>query len=140
MELEKQVCSLEYSQTLKGLGVRQVSLYYRMGGGNVKKIIPKELKEEIQCSVKDPNEVEYWSAFTAAELVQMNDGVKGAKQASYPDGTNRWFVQTSVSENVNDASQYTNCKTFSDACAVSLIMAIEHKWVTVEEVNERLLK
>lgn len=120
MYLEKQCCNINYSERLKELGVTQKSLFYHTHSEKWG-IMPKQSID----FTGNPT-----SAFTCAELVQMNENVYGI---SFSDREKKFYSGSAVDK---DIFYY---ETFSDALASKLINAIKEEWVTVEEVNARLV-
>lgn len=119
MKLEKQCCNIDYAERLKELGVAQKSLFYHT---HSKKwgILPKKSID----FTGNPT-----SAFTCAELVQMNENVYGIH---FSDREKKFYSGGAVD---NDVVYYD---TFSDALAAKLINSIQKEWITIEEVNLRL--
>jgi hypothetical protein len=120
MYLEKQCCNSYYAEQLKGLGVAQKSLFYHTHSEKWG-IMPKRSID----FTGDPT-----SAFTCAELVQMNENVYGI---SFSDREKKFYSGSAVD---NDVFYYD---TFSDALAAKLINAIKKEWITIDEVNARLV-
>ena len=118
MNIEKQCCSLYFAERLKKLGVLQESLFYHT---HSKKwgIMPKQ---SIDFSGSPT------SAFTCAELVQMNLNIHGIH---FSEKEKKFYRGDAI----NGVSIYNS---FSDALAEKLINAISMEWVTLEEVNNRL--
>lgn len=116
MEIEKQVCSEEFAEILKELGVKQDSLFYHTWG-----VMPKT---SIDFS-GDPT-----SAFTCAELVQMNESFEDIQ---YSDDEKKFYVPASFVGH----ELYFN--SFADSLAFLLIDSIQSGFVSVDEVNARLV-
>jgi hypothetical protein len=119
MYLDDQVCSIEYAEKLKELGVKQESLFYYTHSDWG--IMPKS---SIDFKNGDPT-----SAFTAGELVQMSEGISGIE---YSYIKKKYYTGNSLLHNV----KYH--KTFSDAVAYRLILAIKESFFTIERVNKNL--
>jgi len=120
MNIEKQCCNINYAKRLKELGVSQKSLFYHTHSKFG--ILPRHSVDFTGSPT---------SAFTVAELVQMNENVYGIQFSDY----NKKFYSGSAID--NDVFHY---ETYADALAAKLIQAIKLDWVTVEEVNKRLVK
>ncbi len=116
MEINKQVCSRSFSESLARFGIIQESLYYHSYG-----VIPKELADTGD---------DYLSAFTCAELVQMNEDIKGIE---FSDTKKKFFAINPID---NDVVYY---HTFADALAYKLVESLEDGILTAEIVNKRLL-
>jgi len=119
MLLEKQCCNIDYSEKLKEFGVNQKSLYYHTH--SKWDILPKK---SIDFS-GNPT-----SAFTVAELIQMNLNI------------------TWIDFSAKKGKFYTGCalnkdivyyETFADSIASVLLHSIKNKWVTVDEINARMI-
>ena len=119
MIIEKQVCNENYAERLKELGVVQKSLFYHTHSK-----FGVLAKQSIDFT-GNPT-----SAFSCAELVQMNGNVYGIY---FSNRENKFYSGSAVD---NDVFYY---ETFSDALAAKLINAIKKEWVTIEEVNARLV-
>lgn len=119
MDLEKQCCNINYAERLKELGVTQKSLFYH--SHSKFGILPKQSID----FTGNPT-----SAFTCAELVQMNENVYGI---DFSDREKKFY---SCCVGDNDIFHYD---TFPDALAAKLIEAIKKECITIEEVNARLL-
>lgn len=127
MKLEKQVCNLEQAMKLEELGVKQESLFYYKANEIQTVLSERQMKEWLSKYLFGCNK--YYSAFTASELVQMNENCYGI---SFSDKKKKFYSGEAVSNNV---VYYEN---FAQACAAKLINAIEKEWVTIEEINQRL--
>lgn len=66
MKLEKQVCSLELARKLRGLGVKQESLFDWVGNS----VFPTD-RIDFHLEYGDHNYDIYYAAFTVAELGEM---------------------------------------------------------------------
>lgn len=119
MYLEKQCCNINYAERLKELGVAQKSLFYHTHSKFG--ILPKQSID----FTGNPT-----SAFTCAELVQMNENVYGI---DFSDREKKFYSGCAVDNNV------FYYDTFSDALSQKLIEAIKKECITIEEVNARLL-
>lgn len=125
MNLEKQVCTFEQAKKLKELGVKQESLFYHTHSEKWG-VLPKK-----GCDFTgDP-----LSAFSVAELVQMNQNCFNIEYSE--SEKNRYYSQTSMDEDYS--KRFTYYATFAEACAAKLITALEREWVSVDEVNARLI-
>lgn len=126
MDLEKQVCTFEQGIKLKELGVKQISLFYHT---NSEKwgVMPRK---SIDFSG------EPYSAYTVAELIQM---VENLHNIDYSENSKKYYSQTTVSGSTN-FSQFTYYSSFAEACADKLIRSIENQYITVDEVNVRLMR
>ena len=118
MDIQKQVCNQKLSERLKELGVMQESLFYytdeKWG------IMPKK---SIDFSGSPT------SAFTCAELVQMNENIFGI---DFSDRHKKFYTLC-----LNNEVRYF--ETFADSLAAKLIQAIKNGWITIDIVNVRLL-
>ena len=119
MYIEKQVCNENLAERLKELGVLQKSLFYHTHSKFG--VLPKQ---SIDFKGKPT------SAFTCAELVQMNENVFGI---DFSDREKKFYSGCAVD---NDVRYF---ETFSDALAAKLIKAIKNEWITIDEINARLL-
>ena len=119
MNIEKQCCNINYAERLKELGIIQKSLFYHTHSQFG--ILPKQ---SIDFNGRPT------SAFTCAELVQMNENVSGI---DFSD-TQKKFYSDSIQD--GDLFYYDS---YSDALAGKLIDALKKKWITYSEVNARLL-
>lgn len=119
MYLEKQCCNKSSAEVLKALGVIQQSLFYHTD--EKWGIMPKKSID----FTGNPT-----SAFTCAELVQMNENIYGI---DFSDKEKKFYSGNAVDNNV------VYYETFSDALAAKLINAIKNEWITIEEVNARLV-
>lgn len=124
MKLPKQCCNVHQGQKLKQLGVLQESLFYHTHSKFG--VLPKKSID----FTGNPT-----SAFTVAELVQMNENCSGI---NWSEKDKKFYIQTSHDEAVEFSKRFTYFPTFAQACAHKLINAIQEEWVTVEEVNRRL--
>lgn len=119
MLIEKQCCNIDYSERLKELGVNQKSLYYHTYSKYG--ILPKQ-----SIDFKgNPT-----SAFTCAELVQLNEDIG---DIHFSHKNRKFFSGSGIS---NTLVYY---ETFSDALAARLLDFIKNEWVTVDELNARML-
>lgn len=121
MKLENQVCSIGQAEKLKKLGVKQIHSLFYWTHSEKWGIMPKS---SIDFS-GNPT-----AMFTAAELVQMNGNCYGIE---YSDRDNQFYRQS-------DNNIFVHYDTFSQACADKLINAIEREWITIDEVNNRLIE
>jgi hypothetical protein len=126
MDLEKQVCTLEQAIKLKELGVKQISLFYHTDNEKWN-IMPRK---SIDFSG------EPYSAYTVAELIQM---VENLHNVDYSESNKKYYSQTTVSGSTN-LSRFTYYSSFAEACADKLIRSIENQYITVDEVNVRLMR
>ena len=134
MKLEDQVCTLVQAKMLKALGVKQESLFYWKENELQTNLCDGSFKKLAERFMPIGNK--YYSAFTAAELVQMN-GNTGNIENSYDSEREGQFYSFSHT-NENDKSVLIYFKTFAEACANKLIKSIEDGANTVEEINKRL--
>lgn len=120
MKLSNQVCSIEQAEKLKKLGVAQETLYYwtHSDWG----IMPKRSID----FTGNPTAI-----FTAAELIQMKGNTYGV---DFSERKKQYYTGDAVSKDI----MYFD--TFSQAIASVLIYSIEKEWITIEEVNKRLLE
>lgn len=119
MYIEKQVCNEDYSERLYELGVEQKSLYYHTHSKFG--ILPKQ---SIDFTGRP------MSAFTCAELVQMNENTHGIE---FSNKARLFYSGNSVDD---DVFYY---KSFADALAGKLLNSLKKGWVSVDTVNARLL-
>ncbi len=117
MYLDEQCCNINYAEILKELGVTQKSLFYYTQFGILQ-------KQSIDFT---GNQI---SAFSCSELIKMNENVCDI-YFSYKE--KKYYSGCAVD---NDLFYYD---TFSDALAAKLIRSIKNEWITIEEVNARLL-
>ncbi len=120
MFVEKQCCNENYAERLKELGVCQKSLFYHTHSSHWG-VMPKQSIDFTGSPT---------SAFTCAELVQMNENIFGIE---FSDKNKKFYTGCAVD---HDIFYYD---TFADALAAKLINAIRNEWITIEEVNARLL-
>lgn len=125
MQLEKQVCTLEQAKKLKELGVKQESLFYHTSSEKWG-VLPKTSID----FTGDP-----WSAFTAAELVQMNQNCYNIEYSE--KNKNQYYSQTSIADDFSQVFTYYD--TFAEACAAKLINSLEKGRISMDEVNNRLM-
>ncbi len=118
MYIENQVCSENYAERLKKLGVRQKSLYYHTHSKFG--VLPKQSID----FTGNPT-----SAFTCAELVQMNENIHGI---SFSERKKQFYSGDAID---NDVLYY---KTFADALASKLLSSLRLKYIEIEVVNNRL--
>ena len=132
MKIEKQVCSLEQSKRLVGLGIECNSFFmWHIGGITGEWIVIDSVNSNITN--------EDLPAFTAAELIKMNGDNFGIDISVLKDKKGKFYMQTGGFGKENDAEfTYYNC--FSEASAAKLINALENEWLSVEACNERLLE
>lgn len=121
MKIQNQCCNEKLALRLKELGVVQESLFYHSHSSKWG-VMPKK-----SMDFKEGNPT---SAFNCSELVQMCGNIYAIE---LNEKTNKFY---SGSATYNDIVFYN---TFADALASKLINAIEKKWVTIEEVNNRLI-
>jgi hypothetical protein len=138
MKLKDQVCSLELAKKLKELGVKQESLFWwsRHGAG----IIPEDEFEVHYQSViteKNGEPIEYFSAFTVAELGEMlpkmfvwSDGRK-AQIATGKSITTDHLVCGIFAGGMNQRVHQVHADTEADARAKCLIYLIENNFIQV---------
>lgn len=116
MTLEQQVCSLELAKKLKELRCKQKSLFYWVKFKN------KWIINDAITSLKDlktnPN-LEFYSAYTVAELGEMLPNMKSGKNTSSDKSDNKWIC--------NKHSLEFYAETEADARAKMLICLIENK-------------
>ena len=129
MELEKQVCGMFYAKKLAELGILQESLYYWKENEIQRVVSEKQMKDWIQKYLPKCNN--YYSAFTAAELVQMNENFHGIE---FSEAHNRFYIGYAVD---NDVIYYNS---LADALAAKLINSIENQYQTIKQVNTSLQK
>lgn len=125
MTLESQVCSLDLAKRLKGLGVKQES-YFNWA----------KIKQEPKTSwIIDKNavtlpEVDYYSAFTVAELGEMlpvRDGDKNFtyKRAYAQEKGFYWLIYG------GEDNEKMTANTEADARAKLLIHLLENKLIAL---------
>jgi hypothetical protein len=74
MNIEQQICSLEYAQKLLTLGVKQDSLFYwvkSLDDWQITAVITDKDKIYFQHNILDIMPMEYCAAFTVAELGEL---------------------------------------------------------------------
>lgn len=132
--LEKQVSSLELSQKLKELGVKQESLFYwchKWEGSS-----DEDAGQDIVCYGRGYNTYTICSSFTVAELGEMlPDRVK------FDDGTHllSWLVYEKMGDvhwvkyyrHGTDTAHVEHADTEADARALCLIYLIENKLISL---------
>lgn len=126
MKLEDQVCTFRQAKRLKELGINQKSLFYWKENEIQTNICYKSFKETTERILLSCNK--YYSAFTAAELVQMNKSCSGF---TYSERKDKWYKGWKV-----DGLVYFT--SFAETCADKLISSLENEWVTNYEINQRL--
>lgn len=134
MNIEDQVCSLEYAKILKKLGVEQKSLFYYCNGcAEEYQITVEETLELPQCPAHGDN----YSAFTVAELGEMlgNQIASGKGGKQY----NEEYVCFSIVHTKEFKPRYksyqTTAKTEANARAEMLIYLIASKFI---EINKKV--
>ncbi len=135
MKLEDQVCTFEQAKRLAELGIVQDSLFYWKENEIQTVVTDREMKSWIDKYLPACNK--YYSAFTIAELIQMNENVHNIDASTAREG--KWFSTTNSSAKLRE-DQFTYYDTFAEACADKLIRAIELEYETVETFNKRLQK
>ena len=136
MKLQDQVCTLEQAKKLKELGVIQDSIFCFIGDGNPD---PKYFTSfEIYYSANAMLEVgASWhehriAAFTVAELgIMLPSETLTIRRGSESFPNWEW-------ENEGRQTGWGCFNTEAAARADHLIMLLENKLITVEEVNKRL--
>lgn len=119
MKIGKQVTTLELSKRLKDLGIEQKSIFY----WNKAK---SELHPEYVALCWNSNVIA--CAFTVWELSQMIGRDEGQEA-----------LRTAIEERMN--SSHSFMLLFSPSFLANCIIGIiEHKILTVEEINERMNK
>lgn len=121
MELEQQVTSLEPSEKLRELGVRQESLFYwthcpvKEQNGEWTHVLTYGRNNELP---------ETYAAFTVAELGEMIDGWRLPKRTM---NGKAWIAGD------DELPTYViiGCKTEADARAKMLIYLLENKLITL---------
>lgn len=136
MKLEDQVCSLELAKRLKELGVKQESIFYWI---NDEILIHREhaystidpnltgwSSSGCGCCSRGENDLESWSAFTVAELVEMLPATVGNPHLEMCK-----MVGDNYGIEYICSDHFTEDKTFANACAKMLIHLIEQGHVKV---------
>lgn len=155
MTIEQQVVSLELSKKLKELGVKQESLFYWVKGIEVAdfpegddyeswfseraKVITRKRAESVihikdsgDWDEEDTKSVDYYAAFTVAELGEMIGPKHGHMPAYNSNWDHGWYTK--------DFSETIHEKTEADARAKILICLIEqgllapHSGITDEKI------
>lgn len=135
MTLADQVTSLELSERLKELGVRQESLFFYVFRRDASILLTPDAEEN---KLVTPNFV--WSAFSAAELGELLP-----YYIEYQDGDIGWEPELILSKEINETKQtYWTvnygafiCKeddNLSNAMAKMLIHLIENNHVKVGDL------
>lgn len=128
MKLEQQVCSLELAKRLKGLGVKQESLFWWV-----------KVKHDGEHFVKMEGTIAYWeakrlgfddiySAFTVAELGEMLPaGIVQTDKCKKETDLKEWALYLAGSKH------HVFSDNEADARAKMLIYLIENKLQTIKE-------
>jgi hypothetical protein len=151
MKLEEQVTSLEISQKLKALGMKQDSLFYwknyMLTAYDWQKQDHFWLDEETyeqddessnQYTRKRKPDMEIYSAFTVAELgaVLPNEVATQRKTMVLPDGTeveNQWCAIYAAGENTT----FEYAPTEAEARGKLLFYLLENGYIKAEELATR---
>jgi hypothetical protein len=126
MELSKQVVSLELAKKLKELGVTQRSLFYWSRYG--RDTIPEDDYDVYFQSVVfkiGTKEIEYFSAFTVAELGEMLP--RG--YMSFHNSLNKWYCED-LDTFIQPHYKAEEYDTEADARAKMLIYLLENNLIT----------
>lgn len=146
MKIENQICTLEQSQKLHELGVEKHKSFLSywpnpkvLEGGRVEpdgtyEIMPTDWSRTYASAVKD-------SAFTVAELgIMIGNKYTISETTNHKEDDKRWICGDVFGIDDGDYD-YNICKygaTEAEARANILIHLIENRYVTVDEVNQRL--
>ena len=126
MELTNQVCSLELSQRLKELGVKQGSLFYRFQGEGHQYIFCKYYEQYSPHVDLDINDG--YSAFTVSELGKMIP-----KYLNFNiefDNSGKWMIHFCV--NKDDHAISFNDENLASLIAKTLIYLLENGYIKNE--------
>jgi hypothetical protein len=131
MKLEDQVCSLEYAQRLKELGVKQESLFYYSMCNHCAEEYKISLEETLELAQGTTHENNY-SAFTVAELGEMLPDKLKIKIEKYSIKKNeRYFNLVYYNFSINEFSIGIERDKEADARTEMLIYLIEKKYMEV---------
>lgn len=137
MELTKQVCSLEPSQKLRKLGVKQAS-YFHWSVPNPEEASTVPDKEALKEHCKVELSTMHWgigfddyAAFTVAELGEMLLTIPPFVNVhTYLDASLEWWCVLPIQGGIDDGLMFT-ADTEADARAKMLIYLIENNLLTV---------
>lgn len=141
MKIEKQVCAFEQAKKLKELGVLQESFFvYRHWRGNGKIVLSRK-KDQYNDYPKHRRQVApcvLGCAFTCAELgAMLPDNVSierrfGTQGIALDTNGEYWIAE--------DEGTTAIQKTMASTLALCLIEMLNTNEITIDEVNERVLK
>jgi hypothetical protein len=113
MKIEDQVCSLELSKQLKGIGVKQESLFFWIITGCEKCTEKNELVYAYKADGNPPNNC--YSAFTASELGEFLPFFIEYKDKKY------WYHTGKVNKNNEYYNEHEVNYTYNEEATIGLL-------------------